>query len=114
MGLDGDAGDEAEGALGQIENDRSGLLVAVVDELIEHHARARPERQLGVVVEAELAAAVVADLDDLVLAHDVADGELALLLVEVGLDDADDGARVADLRPRFRAGAVAPAGRRRR
>ena len=62
------------------------------------------ERQLGVVVEAELAAAVVADLDHLVLAHDVADGELALLLVEVGLDDADDGARVADLGARFRGG----------
>ena len=71
--LRGDAGDKAERALGQVEDDRARFLVAVVDELVEHHAGARAEGELGVVVEAELAPPVVADLDDLVLAHDVAD-----------------------------------------
>ena len=95
--LRGDAGNGAEGALGQIEDDGSSFFVAVVDELVEHHARAGAEGQLGVVVQPELALAVVADLDHLVLAHDVADRQLAFLLVEVGLYDADDGAGVADL-----------------
>ena len=90
-------GDEAEGALDQVDDDGAAGDVGIVDELVELEARAGPERQRGVVAQLDLADAVGADLDQLVLAHAVAGGEMALVLLVGRGDEVDDAHGGADV-----------------
>ena len=87
------ASDEPECALHHVDDDGAGLLVAVVDEFIEHEPRPRAEGELRLVVQPELALRVGVDLDGLVLANFIAFRELALLFGEVRHDHVryDDG-----------------------
>ena len=73
----GDAGDKAERALHQVDDDGAVGFFRVVDEFVERHARAGAEGEFGVVLEFQFAQAVFADFDDFFLADGVVFGELA-------------------------------------
>ena len=82
VALAGKPGDEAEGALDEIDADGAGRGRGIVNELVEDEARSGAERQLGIVAQLQLAERVGSDLDCLVLANVVADGEIVFLLIE--------------------------------
>ena len=72
------------------------LMSRIVDELVEEKPRAGAERELGIVAQHDLAAAVLGDLDQLLPAHVVADGQTPLIIFELGGDEIDNGDRRPD------------------
>jgi len=86
----GNASDEPKGSLDEIEDDGAAGYVGIVDELVEHQSGARPQRQLSVVSQPELARAFRADLDQLVLADVVACCETARVSLVRRRDKVDD------------------------
>ena len=96
----GNAGDEPKGSPDEIEDNRAAAHLWIIDELVEQELRARPERQLGVIAQLELAAAFRADLDHIVLANVVACRQTAIVSLVFCRNKVDDPDGLANGLPR--------------